>query len=451
MGLIKKPKLRQYWSTDILYSTAVFRMAMKRTRFEAIQKILHFGDNAQCPPRDDPNFDRLYKIRTVIEHFSRKFAEAYTPQRDIAIDESLVHFKGRLKFRQYLPSKRSRYGIKLYKLCESTSGYTHRFRVYEGKDTQINPPECPPILGVSGKIVWELQHPLLDKGYHLYIDNFYTSIPLFKALSARGTAACGTVRKNQRGLPKPLIGQMLRKGESRAKCSDNMLVVKYKDKRDVLILTTIHRDNSTLVTVRGTTTQVPEPDCILDYNRYMGGVDLSDQVLQPYSAMRKAYVLRSYQPWDWKLPRAIQGQNSSEVNNSHRPFGGWQLKSAAAHTSTASDVIVSRRREHASAAWREQERGQPICQAAYENDLDEIQHLVEEDPDVVNVKDNFGGDTPLICACRRRNIKVVNYLLYAKADINLTNNDASVRRADASVKIALICHQQTPTALLCSV
>ncbi|XP_069609609.1 ankyrin repeat domain-containing protein 22 [Ranitomeya imitator] len=65
---------------------------------------------------------------------------------------------------------------------------------------------------------------------------------------------------------------------------------------------------------------------------------------------------------------------------------------------------------------------EPICQAAYENDLDEIQHLVEEDPDVVNVKDNFGGDTPLICACRRRNIKVVNYLLYAKADINLTNN-----------------------------
>ncbi|CAJ0948290.1 unnamed protein product [Ranitomeya imitator] len=113
---------------------------------------------------------------------------------------------------------------------------------------------------------------------------------------------------------------------------------------------------------------------------------------------------------------------AKDVNNSHRPFGGWQLKLAAAHTSTASDVIVSRRREHASAAWREQERGQPICQAAYENDLDEIQHLVEEDPDVVNVKDNFGGDTPLICACRRRNIKVVNYLLYAKADINLTNN-----------------------------
>ncbi|CAJ0961271.1 unnamed protein product [Ranitomeya imitator] len=147
--------------------TPVFHMAIKRTRFEGIQKILHFSDNAQCPPRDDPKFDRLYKIWPMIEHFSRTFAEAYTPQRDIAIDESLVHFKGRLKFRQYLLSNRSRYGTKLYKLCKSTSGYTHRFRVYEGKDTKINPPECPPILGVSGKIVWEFLHQLLDKGYHL--------------------------------------------------------------------------------------------------------------------------------------------------------------------------------------------------------------------------------------------------------------------------------------------
>ncbi|CAJ0949440.1 unnamed protein product [Ranitomeya imitator] len=69
-----------------------------------------------------------------------------------------------------------------------------------------------------------------------------------------------------------------------------MLVVKYKDMRDILILTTMHRDNSSLVTVRGATTQVPKPDCILDYNKYTRGVDLSNQVLNPYSAMQKAKV-----------------------------------------------------------------------------------------------------------------------------------------------------------------
>ncbi|CAJ0932854.1 unnamed protein product [Ranitomeya imitator] len=107
MGLLKKPEVRQYWSVDILFNTPVFRMVMVRTRFEAIHKFLHYSDNAQCPARDDPNFDRLFKVRPVIEHFNKKFGEVYVPKRDICVDESLVHFKGRLGFRQYLPSKRA--------------------------------------------------------------------------------------------------------------------------------------------------------------------------------------------------------------------------------------------------------------------------------------------------------------------------------------------------------
>ncbi|XP_069819582.1 piggyBac transposable element-derived protein 4-like [Dendropsophus ebraccatus] len=290
MGLVKKPRIRQYWSVDILYNTPIHRMAMTRHRFEAILKFLHYNDNARCPPRDDPSYDRLYKIRPVIDHLAAKFSEVYIPGKYISIDESLVSFKGRVQFRQYLPSKRARYGIKLYKLCESTSGYTHRFRVYEGRDTHIQPPECPPTLGVSGKLVWELMFPLLDKGYHLYVDNFYTSLPLFKSLSTRATVACGTVRKNQRGLPSHPVAEVLRRGVFKAHCSDNMLLVKYKDKRDVLILTTIHGPGTTPVPVRGTTAVALKPDCILDYNRYMGGVDLSDQVLKPYSALRKTNI-----------------------------------------------------------------------------------------------------------------------------------------------------------------
>ncbi|KAM4030257.1 piggyBac transposable element-derived protein 4-like [Anomaloglossus baeobatrachus] len=290
MGIVKKPEIRQYWSTDILDQTPIFGMVMTRKRFEAIHKFLHFRDNADSLPCDDTNFDRLFKIRPVIEHFSNKFAEVYIPQREICVDESLIHFKGRLQFSQYLPSKTARYRIKLYKLCESTSGYTHSFKVYQGKDSRIQPPECPPALGVSGKIVWDLIHPLLDKGYHLYVDNFYTSIPLFQSLSARTTAACGTVRRNQRGLPLSLIEQPLPKGESQAQCSGNMVVVKFKNKSDSFFLTTIHGPGTTATTVRGTPAQVYKLDCALEYHKHMGGVNLSDQVLQPYGAMRKAKV-----------------------------------------------------------------------------------------------------------------------------------------------------------------
>ncbi|XP_072000375.1 vomeronasal type-2 receptor 26-like [Engystomops pustulosus] len=74
------------------------------------------GEPPRSRRRDDPNYDRLFKIRPVLTFLEEKFSAVYTPQREISVDESLMSFKGRVKFRQYLPNKRARYGIKLYKL-----------------------------------------------------------------------------------------------------------------------------------------------------------------------------------------------------------------------------------------------------------------------------------------------------------------------------------------------
>ncbi|CAK9820072.1 hypothetical protein ANTQUA_LOCUS10435 [Anthophora quadrimaculata] len=45
----------------------------------------------------------------------------------------MVPWKGRLSFRQYIPGKRHKYGIKLYKLC-LPDGYTHNVHIYSGKN-----------------------------------------------------------------------------------------------------------------------------------------------------------------------------------------------------------------------------------------------------------------------------------------------------------------------------
>ena len=66
--------------------------------------------------------------------------EAYTPESAICTDDCLILWKGRLVFRQHIPNKRSRFGIKLYALCESTTGYMHRFRVYTGKEDPVTEP-----------------------------------------------------------------------------------------------------------------------------------------------------------------------------------------------------------------------------------------------------------------------------------------------------------------------
>uniref|UniRef100_A0A7M4G2V1 Ankyrin repeat domain 22 n=1 Tax=Crocodylus porosus TaxID=8502 RepID=A0A7M4G2V1_CROPO len=63
----------------------------------------------------------------------------------------------------------------------------------------------------------------------------------------------------------------------------------------------------------------------------------------------------------------------------------------------------------------------PICQAAYNNDFNEVQLLLEEDSNYLNIQDSFGGDTPLICACKQGHNRIVSYLLKRNADINLKN------------------------------
>ena len=47
----------------------------------------------------------------------------------------IVLYKGRGVFRQYIPKKHKRFGMKIYKLCDSL-GYTYDMSVYLGKQWQ---------------------------------------------------------------------------------------------------------------------------------------------------------------------------------------------------------------------------------------------------------------------------------------------------------------------------
>ncbi|XP_029465688.1 ankyrin repeat domain-containing protein 22 isoform X2 [Rhinatrema bivittatum] len=64
---------------------------------------------------------------------------------------------------------------------------------------------------------------------------------------------------------------------------------------------------------------------------------------------------------------------------------------------------------------------EPICQAAYQNNLNEVETLVEQDKNNLNIQDRFGGDTPLICACRKGHLRIITYFLDREADVNIRN------------------------------
>ncbi|XP_029328567.1 ankyrin repeat domain-containing protein 22 isoform X2 [Mus caroli] len=64
---------------------------------------------------------------------------------------------------------------------------------------------------------------------------------------------------------------------------------------------------------------------------------------------------------------------------------------------------------------------EPICQAAYQNDLGQVWRWAKESNHYVDIQDSFNGDTPLICACRRGHLRIVSFLLRRNADVNLKN------------------------------
>ncbi len=49
------------------------------------------------------------------------------------IDEAMIPFKGQLKFKQYMKDKPTKWGIKVFVLSDSITGYVKRLQVYTGK------------------------------------------------------------------------------------------------------------------------------------------------------------------------------------------------------------------------------------------------------------------------------------------------------------------------------
>jgi len=94
---------------------------------------MHFDNNDHVGTHQGPS--KLSKIYPVLSHLNTKFQSLYLPGQNIAIDDSLTLWTGRLSFRQYIPLKSSKFGIKSYELFESSSGYLWSFIIYTGKDT----------------------------------------------------------------------------------------------------------------------------------------------------------------------------------------------------------------------------------------------------------------------------------------------------------------------------
>lgn len=120
--------------------------------------------------------------------------------------------------------------------------------------------------------------------YALYMDNFYNDIDLSKQLHSRRVHTTGTLRANRRNLPNEIKNTKLRKGELVSRYCNGVDGQKWKDKREIIYLSTEHGSRlTTIKTKRGD----EKPLAVIGYNKYMGGIDKTDQMFSYYLCERK--------------------------------------------------------------------------------------------------------------------------------------------------------------------
>ena len=170
---------------------------------------------------------------------------------------------------------------------------------------------------VAIKIVVALMGELLDKDYTLFLDNFYNSFKLSIFLLSRQTDTIRTFMKNRKNLPPNMSKTSLKRGE-RAVFYENMtniMVTKWKDKKDVHMISTFVNDRETVVWRSGKHKMVPS---VIDlHNGSMGGMDKSDQMMTSYDVERKRV-----KKWYKKVFNHIVNQCAFNAQILHKYMGG---------------------------------------------------------------------------------------------------------------------------------
>ena len=141
------------------------------------------------------------------------YSKFYNPSENMAVDEVTVKYRGRVIW-QYIPKKRKRFGIKIYKLCDE-AGYMCAMRVYLGKDSQSATDD----MTATHATVRHLTHRVEGLEHELFMDNFFSSPSLFDDLDGHKINSCGTVRPNRKDMP-PDFGPKqlkLKRGDVRVK------------------------------------------------------------------------------------------------------------------------------------------------------------------------------------------------------------------------------------------
>ncbi|GBP44036.1 PiggyBac transposable element-derived protein 3 [Eumeta japonica] len=176
-----------YWEQQVDCNFQVVASLMTRNIFEDLFRYFHVADNNSLPPND-----KFGKVRPLWSLLNHRWLKYYPGDKNLSIDESMIPYYEKHGAKQHIHGKPIRFVYKNWSIC-TRLGYLIYGELYQGASTGNTRPE----LGVGASVVLDLVEKLPTGNYSLYMDNFFTSLPLLNELKKLGNEATATIRANR--------------------------------------------------------------------------------------------------------------------------------------------------------------------------------------------------------------------------------------------------------------
>lgn len=175
LGVTKKRNvmIQEIWSPTSLHYQEFVTLIMSRNRFQQLCRFLTFDDVDGRRPTDS----KFRKMKFLFSLFQEKIRTAFEPDSHVTIDETLYAFRGNCPFRQFMPSKPAKYGVKYFCMCDVKTACLCNVEIYLGKDQTEERQN-----DVGMNVVLRLVKTIEGTGRGVTTDNFFTSVPLCEKL-----------------------------------------------------------------------------------------------------------------------------------------------------------------------------------------------------------------------------------------------------------------------------
>ena len=183
--------------------------------------------------RDDRKDHRFGHIHEVWGTFNTRCREIYGLGPHTTIAEMLQKFCAHCRFRQYVPSKPGRCGIKYWSLADAGNHYCYNTIPYFAKEGDT------PAVNLGAEVVENLVEPIQGTNRNVICDCYFTNVDLFKELYNDNLTVVSTVMPNGRHFLLSLLSKQARGRKvdsSLFAFKDNLTMVFWHPKRSKFVI-----------------------------------------------------------------------------------------------------------------------------------------------------------------------------------------------------------------------